>query len=55
MGEGLYMDKVGSIWEISVFSSQLYYKTKTALKNIIGNSLVVQWLELHASTAGVQV
>ena len=26
------MDKVGSIWEISVFSFQLYYKTKTALK-----------------------
>jgi len=34
MGEGLYMDKVGSIWEVSVLSSQLYYKTKTALKKL---------------------
>ena len=28
------MDKVGSIWEVSVLSSQLYYKTKTALKKL---------------------
>ena len=31
-GGGLYMGGTGSMWEISVLSSQFYCKTKTALK-----------------------